>query len=582
MVQKLKNLPIAKMFSVIIFTIALVVSTAIQSIKYFQSKSILDADLDSKAQAILHFGSDFEVGKSIKKDDIYFKIISPNSMAKTKLEKEILKNPNIKKRVRNQLLVSQKLSDDKIEYVLLDLKSYDKALKSLIISSLIMWIINVSILLTMINFLFKKLIVNRVNDILEIIKEISNGNFIMENLFKNKIYFKNSKNEIDIIFVNLEKMIESLKPVIESVINSSKEVVFESLYGYAKVKDNVNLIENQYESVKKSNKNIETVLNINASLEDRLTELLEKSKSSVITVENGSQIVKNSLNDTKEVQHSMQETVSMVDELKEFTNSIQNILDLISDIANETNLISLNAAIEAARAGEYGRGFAVVADKIRELADVSLENANNINNVIKDIQKNIQKVAISANNTNKIIDKLNNNSKTLQESFEHIDSVIVDTNTTLESFKDGFTLQKDSLKNVKDDLSNVNISSTKLNNNSQTVENAMNSITTLSSNLQTVSEEFDVLVDARESERTLVLPPLKTKIFIDNKSYEVYLYDKSIGGVSFIMTNSDDSSKIHKNKIIKILIDSSKKECEILYKIAKKDGEGVRVGAKFI
>jgi len=581
--KKLKNLPVAKMFSVIIFLIAFVVSTVIQSVKYYQSKSILDSDLYSKAEVILDFGKDFTVGKSIKNTDLSFKVIKSDMKELTSLEKEVLKNPNIQKRINDKLLVSKKLDNNKIAYVLLDLKSYDKALKSLIISSLIMWIINISILLTMINFLFKKLIVNRVKGILEVIKGVSSGNFIDENLFKDKVFSRSSKNEIDIIYVNLEKMVHSLKPVIESVVNSSKEVVFESLYGYGKVKDNVNLIESQYASVQKSHKSIQNILDISQFLGDRLKDLLNKSTDSVAVVKDGTVIVKKNLDATKEVIDSMHQTVDLVTELQDYTNSIQNILDMITDIANETNLISLNAAIEAARAGEHGRGFAVVADKIRELADVSLENANNINVMIKDIQKNIKKVSSSANDTNQIIQGLNSSSKILQSNFENIDSAIEDTNKTLNEFKDNFIEQEKGLVVVKKELDEVNESSDKLYQNSTVVENSITSITTLSSTLQAVSEEFDILVDVRKSRRDLVIPPLKATIKTSHHDIGVFLYDISEGGVSFIINDAKllevfEKGSVHTIKAQNIGV----KKIEILYSISKKDGEGFRVGAKFI
>ncbi len=60
---------------------------------------------------------------------------------------------------------------------------------------------------------------------------------------------------------------------------------------------------------------------------------------------------------------------------------------LINEIANKTNLLSLNASIEAARAGEAGRGFAVVAKQIQELAERSRHSAENIGNIIQQLEE---------------------------------------------------------------------------------------------------------------------------------------------------------------------------------------------------
>jgi len=76
-----------------------------------------------------------------------------------------------------------------------------------------------------------------------------------------------------------------------------------------------------------------------------------------------------------------------VDELGHAAREIDKVTETITAISSQTNLLALNATIEAARAGEAGRGFAVVANEIKELAQQTAKETEEIRSRIQGIQQ---------------------------------------------------------------------------------------------------------------------------------------------------------------------------------------------------
>lgn len=92
----------------------------------------------------------------------------------------------------------------------------------------------------------------------------------------------------------------------------------------------------------------------------------------------------------------LQDFHGTVARLEATSSNINEILDTVQSFAAQTNMLALNAAIEAARAGEQGRGFAVVADEVRELAGKVRGAADEIQELVAEMNEAVGGTASSA------------------------------------------------------------------------------------------------------------------------------------------------------------------------------------------
>ena len=134
-------------------------------------------------------------------------------------------------------------------------------------------------------------------------------------------------------------------------------------------------------------------------LSDNATHADELSKVSANTLEEGSGVIKETLDSIENISTTVGDAASTIAELNGHTQQISEIIGVIRGIADQTNLLALNAAIEAARAGEQGRGFAVVADEVRNLASRSAASTQQITGMISKIQSGADASIRSMENT---------------------------------------------------------------------------------------------------------------------------------------------------------------------------------------
>jgi len=438
-----------------------------------------------------------------------------------------------------------------VEDVKIDLVDYNSALDTNLLLMLLNWFLNIILVLVVIQIMFKVELVDRVSKILKVIFKIENGVFVLDDELKGEVTDKAStKNEFDRIIRHLKRVSENLQPVMFNVVQQSKVITYNASFATVKINQTHDLIAKQVEIVDSSMNSISNVNTSSELLRDKMNILKDESQSSISSVKTGRDVLNSNIQRTDDAYNSMENTSDSINGLKTLSSEISHSIDSISEIADQTNLLALNAAIEAARAGEHGRGFAVVADEVRKLAEKSQDSANLIKNVIHNIEQAISKVTQDADSTKTIFDELKIKTLDLENNFGIIENTLNTTVNSINEFQMEFTKQTNELSIVQESLQNVNKQSRITFKNSEVLDSVILEIMKQSSNLKSLSDGFEVILNKRTVARTIITPPVKCNIDIDNSTEVCYLFDKCEKGISFYFVDNNLIANNLKNKIV--------------------------------
>lgn len=225
--------------------------------------------------------------------------------------------------------------------------------------------------------------------------------------------------------------------------------------------------ENAMKVINQLNKSSEIVNGVMKGISDRSNSTSENIKAQITMTQNIQQSIDITIQSSENMVHVAQQSdglnqqnLQLMDALKqqsevitetnggvatamkalqERTNAVKSIADTIFAISNQTNLLALNASIESARAGEAGRGFAVVADEIRQLAEKTRLETENIACILDKLSHNAEKAvnaverSVEATSVQyEMIEKasqsfgeMSNNVNGLITEIENIDNLIV-------------------------------------------------------------------------------------------------------------------------------------------------------------
>ena len=271
-----------------------------------------------------------------------------------------------------------------------------------------------------------------------------------------------SKGEILTLSNNLNKALDSLNSLLIQ-ISSSTNVLGDSSKEMLGATQEMNIntgeiasaisqmnigAQNQVTKVDESSNLIENILKSSGEMSDQAEVINQAAKKGAEISVTGLKMVNKVVDNMKDISSFSDNTKESIQVLTERSKEITRVLGVITEISSQTNLLALNAAIEASQAGEAGRGFAVVAEEIRKLAEGSKNSANEIETLIKDVQKDTSNAAKIIEEMTTSVDTGVEASGEVSEAFKEITASSSQTLGLSEDILNAANNQISNIKNV--------------------------------------------------------------------------------------------------------------------------------------
>jgi methyl-accepting chemotaxis protein len=318
------------------------------------------------------------------------------------------------------------------------------------------------VLSVLVSFIFARTITKDLNILVNALDKIRNGDFTTKIKIKSRdeigslaAYFNETLGELSHLIQNLQRVSGELSFSAESLAATSEETSASADEVARTVEDIAKGAQDQAGDAEQGAMKAKELSNKFVHLNENTQEMLSSAQRVMEANRVGFKTLDDLKSKTVKNDQANVRIEVVINELNEKTKHIGTILDAISAISVQTNLLALNASIEAARAGEHGRGFAVVAEEIRKLAEESARAADEVRDIVTNIQNDSKKTVDSMSEM-KIISK----EQTLAVddvnlSFETISSSINEISNRIDRISDSVKLLNGDKDSIVESIENI-------------------------------------------------------------------------------------------------------------------------------
>lgn len=199
-----------------------------------------------------------------------------------------------------------------------------------------------------------------------------------------------------------------------------------------------NSANEQAEVIKLTNAMMDTFIEATERVSKQAQTLTQTAQNTTEIAQQGQQAITHAITGMIEIRQQVSAIGEAIATLARLTRRIDEIITSVTEIATQSNLLALNASIEAARAGVHGRGFAVVADEVRSLSQQSSSAANQVRDILAQVQESVRETidateigmdavdagVIMTRRVDEVMNQLTQNTQTSNKSVNAIYGVI--------------------------------------------------------------------------------------------------------------------------------------------------------------
>lgn len=284
-------------------------------------------------------------------------------------------------------------------------------------------------------------------------EQIAAGNLTIEDVqVTNKDEIGELANSFNEMKGNLRSLIGTVNVATEQVAASSEELMASAEQTNSATTQVVTAIQEvaggaeiQNNYVEESSNGIKTMAVGTKKVALTTSTVTESAMEAAKQANIGSEYLNKVIEQMKSITVSTNDSNEVVKKLNDRSNEIGKIIEVITGIADQTNLLALNAAIESARAGEHGKGFAVVADEVKKLAEQSRQSANQIANLIQDIQDDTVHVVKTMNHGT---EEVTEGMKLVEETGKTFDSILESIETVSSEIQEASAVSEEMAASV--------------------------------------------------------------------------------------------------------------------------------------